>query len=574
MKIAVQGDVEVKPVILDTGIGQNIDEAFALALACNSPEIRLLGVTTVGSETPVRSLLARQLLGAYNRSDVVVATGLTPESQKNKPLGNVLQRQLAHQHDGTLAGAAGSDATDFIARLLTINGPAWLVATGPLTNIASVVRHYPYLVHLIEGVIFMGGWSTQALPESNVVTDPKAVDILLRTRLPMTAVGYEATMDCMLRRPHLKILEAASGPGPQFLQSLYRAWQAEARGRRPLMHDPLTVAILARPGVANLTTQKVSVGTVGGPQFGAMYRDARNGFPVDICTQADQPAYLSFLLERVAPGAAMQHVACSHRTWHPTLVSAYRQTYEKGWSLSDATAQHYMVAVFLAGTCTLIIGSASHTLEAGSVLFLRPGQRYGLATASDIDVCWLHFDVLLDPTTSASSTIGVLPTLMHPTERFSLLSASVQRAIELWLSPDPEHELMCQAALLEVLSALLSHCHEDHGGTLSPLTATAVKAKRYIESRASQPITLDDIAQHVAVSKFHLARTFRSAFNISPIEYHRQLRIERAKYLLRPEDLSIKQVADQLGYSSVSVFSRAFTHETGMSPSVYRELAP
>src|SRR5690606_8196131 len=108
-----------------------------------------------------------------------------------------------------------------------------LVATGPLTNIAALLTHYPRVIGRIDKIVFMGGWSSEALPEGNLLRDPDAVSIVLGSGLPLTAVGYEVTRECVLRRPQILQLKASAEPGPKFLHALYLNWVRRRNLRVP-----------------------------------------------------------------------------------------------------------------------------------------------------------------------------------------------------------------------------------------------------------------------------------------------------------------------------------------------------
>jgi AraC-like DNA-binding protein len=96
------------------------------------------------------------------------------------------------------------------------------------------------------------------------------------------------------------------------------------------------------------------------------------------------------------------------------------------------------------------------------------------------------------------------------------------------------------------------------------------RARAFIHDNAEGPLTLDAIAQHATLSRFHLTRSFTEAIGVPPLAYHRRLRMQHAARLLSETAMNVTQVAERLGYSSLVTFSRAFYEELGVRPSGLR----
>ena len=131
---------ERTPIILDTDIGDDIDDALALALALQSPELDVRAVTTVIDDTETRTRLAWKELGLYGRHDIPVATGAS------EPLLDPVRPQRARQFEvltaaDTVPEAAHRRAAELIVEtLLASPRPITLVPIGPLTNIALALK--------------------------------------------------------------------------------------------------------------------------------------------------------------------------------------------------------------------------------------------------------------------------------------------------------------------------------------------------------------------------------------------------------------------------------------------------
>ena len=94
-------------------------------------------------------------------------------------------------------------------------------------------------------------------------------------------------------------------------------------------------------------------------------------------------------------------------------------------------------------------------------------------------------------------------------------------------------------------------------------------ARAWLHAREETAANLPDLAAAVSLSPFHLARAFKAAHGVAPMEYHARLRLDRARDLLR-EGASAAEVSDRLGYSEPSAFSRAFRRRWGMPPGALR----
>lgn len=95
-------------------------------------------------------------------------------------------------------------------------------------------------------------------------------------------------------------------------------------------------------------------------------------------------------------------------------------------------------------------------------------------------------------------------------------------------------------------------------------------AVEYIENNYSKMISIDHLAEHISLSKYHFIRRFSSSTGLTPGAYLTRVRTEKAMELLRGTSLSIEVIAEQVGYSSGSYFIKAFRSITGVTPGEFR----
>ncbi len=229
-------------IILDTDIGDDVDDALALAITLNSPEIELLGVTTVFRDAPRRALLAQQILGLFER-EVPVRAGCSKPlilSWDELPGGATLGKQF-EALDASLRYEEKQHAVDFIietAQNFSAENPLILCPIGPLTNIALLLAKAPEVMPQIR-IVLMGGWWSEANAEWNIKCDPEAAAMVFHSGANITMVGIDVTKKCVLTEEQVEQFQEAGTPRARFLHDLIKLWK-----HKVTLHDPLTLLTL------------------------------------------------------------------------------------------------------------------------------------------------------------------------------------------------------------------------------------------------------------------------------------------------------------------------------------------
>jgi inosine-uridine nucleoside N-ribohydrolase len=226
------------PLVLDTDIGSDIDDAFAVALILASPEVDLRGVTTVGKDTQIRALITCRFLTMTGRRHTPVAAGADPQ-----PVRAITGQYQYYYHPDVLfhrtTRPVKESAVDFLyARLKAQPGKVTIVATGPLTNIARLLEAKPECKPWIKRVVFAGG-TLKAGPEANVRADVKAAHIVLTAGVPLIVVPLDATAALTLSEANLKKVFAPGTALSLQVQTLYQLWDRES----PPLADVLAAAL-------------------------------------------------------------------------------------------------------------------------------------------------------------------------------------------------------------------------------------------------------------------------------------------------------------------------------------------
>ncbi|MDD3336690.1 MAG: AraC family transcriptional regulator [Eubacteriales bacterium] len=132
---------------------------------------------------------------------------------------------------------------------------------------------------------------------------------------------------------------------------------------------------------------------------------------------------------------------------------------------------------------------------------------------------------------------------------------------------------VCMNIMKILLTKISRYARVDlTGETAVDGTSECTEAKRFMDERFPENITLDWLAERTHISKFYLARTFRQRYGVSPMQYLCRRRIAEASHLLTNYDYSLSAICGMTGFSSPSYFCQAFKRLTGMSPSEYRKV--
>lgn len=274
-----------KPIILDCDPGH--DDAVAILLAYANPAVDLLAITTVAGNQILEktTLNARRVCTVAGIKDVPIAAGA------DRPLARPLV-VMEDIHGGSgldgydfpppTVDAVDEPAVDLMRCLLTESGePVTLVATGPLTNVATLLRDHPDVRERIAEIVFMGGSTERGnitpYAEFNIYTDPEAANMVLDSGLPVTMVGLNVTHQALVTPEIVAQLEAMGTQVAMMCVGLMTffadAYRASFGFPSPPLHDPLAVARVIDPDIVGVVRAPLVVETTGEYTAGATVVD-------------------------------------------------------------------------------------------------------------------------------------------------------------------------------------------------------------------------------------------------------------------------------------------------------------
>ena len=282
-------------IIIDTDIGDDVDDAFAVALALSSPELQILGISTTFGDTETRAKLLDRFLGEAGRQDIPVAVG-TPTHTSN------LLTQRRYAEGGHFAKVSHPRAVDFILEQIRLYpDQITLVAIGPLINVGALVDKNAETFRKLRRVVLMGGsiergygdigYSAPRGPEAewNIKNDIPSAQKLFVSGVPLFMMPLDATQ---LKLDEVKraVLFQAGTPLTDALTLLYHQWGQET----PTLFDVMAVTYILNPGLCPVTPRHISVDDQGFTRAGSGNPNAQ------VCLDSDSDSFFRFYIPRMS----------------------------------------------------------------------------------------------------------------------------------------------------------------------------------------------------------------------------------------------------------------------------------
>ena len=255
----------LKKVILDTDIGDDIDDSFALLLLLESHKFNCLGVTTVFRNSLKRAKMAKQLIRSLGY-DIKVYRGIDNPLKQN--IDHLISKEIKEkekydedgkyifpQYDKSMENEKVEDenAVDFIIRMIHLYPhEVTLIPIGPLTNIASAIKKDPTIVPLIKEIRLMGAGLNLNFVERNIFCDPDAAKIVFSSNInKIVAVTINVTSLTSLTEEEVNSLKNNNSKAIKLVYEAMMKWFKHYEFSSPVMHDPLTVASLIDESIIN-----------------------------------------------------------------------------------------------------------------------------------------------------------------------------------------------------------------------------------------------------------------------------------------------------------------------------------
>jgi purine nucleosidase len=284
-------------VIIDTDIGDDIDDAFAIALALKSPELKILGISTTFGDTEARAKIVDRLLGEAGRTDIPVLAG-TPTKTTN------VMNQKLYGEGGHFGKTVHPNTVDFILdQIRQFPGQITLIAIGPLMNVGALIDKDLQTFLKLKRVVIMGGsiecgygelwFCPQRGPDAewNIINDIPSAKKLFLSGVPLYVMPLDSTQ-LKLDETKRSFLFKQGTPLTDALTLLYHEWDQQT----PTLFDPVTVAFILDPKICPVEPMHIRVDDKG-------FTRKESGTPnAQVCMHSDADAFFRLQIGRlVAP---------------------------------------------------------------------------------------------------------------------------------------------------------------------------------------------------------------------------------------------------------------------------------
>ena len=299
-------------VILDTDIGDDIDDAYALALVLTSPELKLLGVTTAWGNTALRAQLVEGLLCESGRQNIPVFTGVQTTAHNVFTQASWASRFPPPPDTGT-------DAIAWMAKTIRANpGQITLIEIAPLSNVGALIDRDPAAFRMLKRVVMMGGsihrgygdlgYAPDRGPsaEYNIMMDVAAAKKLFASGVPITMAPLDSTqlkLDEVMR----SILFHQTTPLTDSLEVLTQEWGGGIAAT-PTLFDVMAVEAAINGDLCPSQPMHIRIDDAG-------FTRPEAGKPnAQVCLHSDSDRFFQFLLPRLTEqrlGMGSSNTGCS-----------------------------------------------------------------------------------------------------------------------------------------------------------------------------------------------------------------------------------------------------------------------
>lgn len=279
-------------VIVDTDIGDDVDDAFALSLALASPELQLAGISSAWGDTALRARMIDRMLCETGRDSIPVNAGVPTRSTTTFSQAPWARAGIAKHH---------GDAVAFLLDQIRAHPhQVTLLALGPLTNVGAAIDRDPATFRLLRRVVLMGGSIHRGYgapgappePEYNIARDPASARKLFRSGVPIFMLPLDSTQ---LKFDDAKQSELASLSTPltDTLQVLVAEWSRGSHTPTPTLFDAVAAAYTLNPATCPMTPLHIEVDDKGMTQ-------ATDGAPnAQACLQPHPQVFFDLLMPRL-----------------------------------------------------------------------------------------------------------------------------------------------------------------------------------------------------------------------------------------------------------------------------------
>jgi inosine-uridine nucleoside N-ribohydrolase len=293
-------DRATERIIIDTDIGGDIDDAFAVGLALQSPEFKILGISSAWGDTHLRARLLSRLLKETGRTDIPVAMGIAKH-----PAGKLDTLSQARYAEGGPADENYPNAVEFLLdQIRRYPGEITLIAIGPETNLGAAIERDAATFRKLKRVVLMGGSVYRGYsqfnygkthgpePEWNILCDIQAAQKVFSSGVPLYVMPLDSTQIKLQELERAEIFKTGTALIDALLV-LYTQW-SRGGSQTPTLFDAVVVAYATHPELCPTQPMRLRVDDQG-------YTRVETGPPnAQVCLHSSSDQFLEFFMPRIS----------------------------------------------------------------------------------------------------------------------------------------------------------------------------------------------------------------------------------------------------------------------------------
>lgn len=242
---------------------------------------------------------------------------------------------------------------------------------------------------------------------------------------------------------------------------------------------------------------------------------------------------------------------------------------DETWALQKADCDQNKFYYITEGSCELTIANITYHAKAGDWFLIPANVSHSYRNDSDAPFSkyWMHFDVY--PNSSVFTALG-LPHFVKA-DKDSRTMRLFREFAPIARSDRFVDRLTVKSRLIELIGEYIKLCGAELTDVMSHTNERFDNLIRYINENLDKPLSNEELAQRYFVHPNHFVRAFKNKTGKTPAKYIKNKKLEAGKRLLEVTDLSVAQVAANIGLNDPAHFSRLFRERYSMPPTVYRE---
>ncbi len=577
----------MKKIIIDTDIGMDIDDTWALLLFLTSTlyDVSLISVTN--GDVDYKATLVAKILKELNMTHIPIAKGIKTDGYDELiyPQGRWLEEFDMAAYDGAVY-----ETYDEAYRKILNNSmnEYTVVSLAPYTSLVDVIElleEHKCTVASMGGSIYKG-YIGHDYPEAecNIASDISAARKIFASSVDMILLPLDVCRDLIIKDDNYQLIKNSNNICARIAIENYLIWQKDYVGgaiklnpdtSTSIIYDMIPFWYLTFPQNFDIKYLQLDITDDGKTviadhgkkilvALGIHKRGIMEQYSSEqICTRRE-----------VNLDVRIMEIENKYKLIYPLRRNnVFLSVYETGWEHKKKSSrygpsirEYYIMHLVTRGRGKLIIDKKVYDVREGDC-FIVPPDLMTSYTADSVDpfsYYWIGFggidalELLIKAGFLSNDTY-----VIHPVHYSTILKRLIN--VTNVNSTDGTAEYVLIGELYLIFADMINASARGDNEA-----AYMEEALRFIKDNYQEFTTVQDIADHLGIDRTYLFRLFKKEINVSPIDYLINLRIEKAKLMLINTNKPIKEISQLLGYSSYTSFVRSFKNKCKLSPNEYR----